>query len=472
MDIGSLFFRLGFKSKGTAELNNYKTAIDGAMDAAQAMQETFNEMLYVIEKMAIEMGALTQAEMDQHKADLKLLNTSKQIQQIDINQNKVEEKKIGLLHTAHSKLSSLVGTINAYRLELIGAASALIYFTHKTSEIVIEFDKLSSSTGISADTLQRVSAMAAESGASIDDLGSAVERLQKSSIDIMLGKGDISPYAFLGLDPHQDPLKLIERMQAKLKSMPVALGTKAAEDLGFSKELIYFLRNADQIKPPPKETLITEDEMKRLKEFNFYFNRIFDQARRVLSKFGATIQPFVSSLLYAFDRMTSMVGGFLNFISPFQRGIEIALILLSGAALAVSAILFPFMQWFLILSAALLVIEDIYSYFKGDKSIFGAMVYYLKEAGIYLENLIKKTADLIAQFTSSPIASITAKLAEFIKPTAPTGAAGAAGAGSVTNNNNILIDGTKNPEAVGKAVMDHITKTTSDAYYQFAPGGF
>lgn len=472
MDVGSLFFSLGFKSKGTTELKNYETAIDGAMSAAEAMQDTFNELLYVVERMAVSMGALTESELELHKQDMKLLKATKDIVPAAKEENKQNEKKVGLLKTAHQQLSRVYGKLNAYRIELLASASAIIYFTNKMSDMAVQFDKLSSMTGISADHLQRISALAAESGASVDDLGSAIKQLQEASVDIMLGKGDISPYAFLGLDPHQDPLKILEQMQVRLKNMPTALGTKAAKDLGLSEELIYFLRHSDQIKPPPEETLLTEAEMKRLKEFNFYFNRIFDQARRVMSKFGAAITPFVNELLYAFGRMTSMFGDFLNMLSPFQRQIEIFLKILAGVALVVGAILFPFIKWMLILGLVLGIVEDLYSYFKGDKSVFGGLIDMIKQSVEWVNKLIDRFLAMIAAFTASPIARLTEKMANLISPNAPAGAGAGGGVGAVTNNNNIIVNGAKSPAEVATEVTDKITKTTSDAYYQFAPGGF
>lgn len=473
MDVGSLFFSLGFKSKGTAELQNFETAIDGANSAAEVMQGTFEELLWVIERIALKMGALTEAEIDLHQQDMKLLKTSKDALPVDEKSNKVQEKKNGLLMTAHQKLTQVYGRLNAYRLEVIAGTVALAAFTNKMSDMVIEFDKLSSMTGISADHLQRISAIAAESGASVDDLGSAIKHLQEASVDIMLGKGDISPYAFLGLDPHQDPLKILEQMRIKLQTMPTALGTKAAKDLGLSEELIYFLRHSDQIKPAPEETLLTEAEMKRLKEFNFYFNRVFDQARRVMAKLGAAITPFVTDLLYAFDRLGRMFGSFFTFIEPMNKQVKVLLSVLSAVALAVGAILFPFVKWMAVISLLLVVIEDLYSYFKGDKSVFGGLIDLIKQGVEYIGSLIDKFLGLFSLLKDNPIAKFfIEKLSTLSPATAPAGAGAPGAMGSVINNNNIIVNGAKSPADVAAEVTDKITKTTSDAYYQTAPGGF
>lgn len=472
MDVGSLFFSLGFKSKGTTELKNYETAIDGAMTAAESMQDTFNELLYVIEKMAISMGALTATELELHKQDMKLLKATRDIVPAAKEENKQSEKKLGLLKTAHQQLSRFVGKMNAYRIELLASASALIYFTHRMSSIAEQFVKISSLTGISADQLQRISAMASEAGASVDDLGGAIQQLQAASVDIMLGKGDISPYAFLGLDPHQDPLKLLEQIQMKLKTMPTALGTKAARDLGLSDDLIYFLRNVENLKPPPEETLLTEAEVKRLSEFNFYFNRIFDQGRRVMAKFGAALTPFVNELLYAFGRMSEMFGSLFNMLAPFNKQIEILLKVLGAIALVVGAVLFPFIKWMLVIGMLLAVVEDLYSYFKGDKSVFGGLVDLVKQSVEWISKLIDKFLAMITAFTSSPIARLTETMANMISPSGPAGAGAGGGVGSVTNNNNIIVNGAKSPAEVATEVTDKINRTTSDAYYQFAPGGF
>lgn len=485
MEIGSLFFALGFKGTGAQELNKYETAIDGAQGAALALQNTWDDMLYLMEKMAVKMGALTAEELDLHKADMALMKQAKEARPVEQQQIRDLDKKNSLLSQAHQKLVSLVGKMNAYKIELYGSGAALVYFTKRMSDMAIHLDKAATLTGIPLDKMQKLGEIANQTGASLDDVAGAVRNFQENSMNIMLGKGgEIGAFQMLGLSPHEDPIKMLSLLQDKLKAMPTVLGNKLAKDIGLSDDLIYMLRNADKFEAPPEETFLTEKEVRRLKEFGFYFNKVFGQVQRVFSKLASTVEPFVRLLLYGLERIVQMFGKLINSVEPFQDTIMSILKVLAVMAGAAFAYVSP---WIAAFSALLLVFEDLYSYTKGDKSFTGWLIKQFSDINNAIDLAVASLGTFFSMLLTIPaylaggkegvaklddtigdiVASMSGGLKSMIgKSPAPAGAAGALGSSEVTNNNNITINGAGDPVKTGKAVVEAISRQNSDAVYQ------
>jgi hypothetical protein len=142
----------------------------------------------------------------------------------------------------------------------------------------------------------------------------------------------------------------------------------------------------ENIKPIPKETLLSDDELKRLKNFNFYFTRVFEQGKRTLMKFAAFMSPVVSELVHLMDRISMLASKGLNALEPWMKKFEPFMPLLKGLGIALFAAIFPATAAFLFL---MVVLEDIGSYLNGDKSVFGLMI-------DQLDSVTKRTEALIA----------------------------------------------------------------------------
>ena len=120
MEIGSLFFALGFKSKGTSELNQFESATEAVHQTTIDLMEAFDGMIYLMEKMAVKIGAITQEELDLHHADLQLLKDNKAklaattalATQEKKTETSLKENK-SLLGLFHGKLVEGVGRLNA-----------------------------------------------------------------------------------------------------------------------------------------------------------------------------------------------------------------------------------------------------------------------------------------------------------------------------------------------------------------------
>jgi hypothetical protein len=476
MQLGELIFQLGFQNSGSGEIKEFNSAIELSQSVAENLAATMDKMSIILEKIALKMGAITKEEIKKFNAVEKTQRIEKSSLDTQNKTNTARQKEGSLLGTLSQKMTNYFGKMNAARIALLATTSAVTYFTKKMSDAAVHLDKISTLTGISTTGLQRIGAMAEQSGASIDDLAGAVAGFQKNSVDIMLGKGgNIGAFQFMGIDPHQDPLKILDQLSKKLKTMPTALGTSMAKDMGLSDDLIYFLKNADNLKPPNEETLLTDKEIKRLKDFNFQFNRIFGMGQRTLQKFAALIVPIVSGVNYFFERMSMMFSGLINKITslnPFWDKMKkfLPVILLMGALLF--AAFFPITATIVAIAAAF---EDLWSFVNGDDSLLGRMLKKFTDVNAMVKNIIDGLAAIANMatfgiFEKQILGAANAAeggILDFVtKPfTVPANAMQDAFMGQsapqVNQNINIQIDGSKNPVVTGQEVK----KEVSDAYY-------
>ncbi len=276
----------------------------------------------------------------------------------------------------------------------------------------------------------------------------------------------------------------MSKLAAKLKTMPTTLATTLAKGLNLSDDLIYFLKNAENLKPPSEETILTDKEIKRLKDFNIYFNRIWEQSKRTLQKFASVITPIANLLLYAFDRVTLMFSGIMTKMDPFITKVQKFAPTLAAIGATLFAALFPVTAVILAIGGAL---EDLWSYSRGEDSLFGRMVSWTKELTHWIDLVVNglgfvadylsggMATDTIAKWTekaANAAKSLVGSKKEEVKSTIMGKPTSGIAPKTTTNNVTINVDGTKNPHEVAKEVVKQQKKYTSDTYFQQPQAGY
>jgi hypothetical protein len=228
--------------------------------------------------------------------------------------------------------------------------------------------------------------MAKTTGGDINDITSALRHLQTEATNIALGRGgNIGVFQYLGVDPQGDPMKVLDQLMRKLNSMPVALRNTMAAELGFTDDLMYMWRNMGNVAPARPETLLTDKELKRLKDFGFYFNKIWEQSKRVLEKFGAVLTPIATGVLRMFDSLGTSFSIVMNKMGPFFDMLKKnapALIIFAGALMVA---FMPLTSVLLVLAA---IFEDVMGYIAGKDSLFGRMLTWITDINRGLKDMI------------------------------------------------------------------------------------
>lgn len=485
MQLGQLFFALAVKGQGDIQMQKFDDAVTGAHESVLQIQDSISHFIFLLERMAVKMGAVTQEEIEMAKQRKTGAKEVEKESVVETKQTKGRERAVMVLHNLREKTKSYGQNLALARTQLIAATGALTAFVKKSSDVAVQLDKINALTGVSTQTMQKLGAMAAQTGGSVDDIAGAVRHFQEEAVNISLGRGgNVGVWQFMGIDPRQDPLMIIGQLQAKLKSMPTALGTVMAKDLGLSDDLIYFLKNADALEPPSEETILSDAEVKRLKAFNFEFNRVWDQTKRILTKLGAFIAPLASQIVYAADRMSRAIGSIIKKVEPFFETLKQMAPALAMIFGIIAAKMFPITA---ALSLLALVLEDLWTFFEGGDSVLGRWVAAFKEIGSWVEfikvgiaavldtltmgKFTEKIGDMVfdpKKFLGDIGSNIKGWFSGDAAPTMPaTGAASGA-----TNNVKIEINGAKDSKVVGNEVLEKLKKATGDSFFQQPQGGY
>ena len=256
---------------------------------------------------------------------------------------------------------------------LIYIGRAVMDVTKKVASLVISLSqvsyetlKLSRNLGVSTDSLQRFGNLAVAQGVKLSDFQSAISSLRKMSADIMLGRGDISPFAILGINPHQDPEKILIQLQQRLKQLPEAVGTAFASDLGLSPDMINFVRRTDfgRLARQPK---LSASELKTLEDMRSSALEFLNLLTVLGQKALAFLSPVVKLVLVPINNL-------LRNITSNTMRLRWAIVNLATAFNIAVAVINPALGGVLLTLEALgLIMEDLVK--TGGKGFIAWVIY-------------------------------------------------------------------------------------------------
>lgn len=481
MQIGSLFFSVGFKSTGTEAARQMTAVSNQLADTSDRVVEIMEQLADTLQKIALKMGAVTIQEIEQAKVQTEL---NKKTQEYTENQEKAGNattKNFGLYRMFFEKLRDSVGTLNAVRLQIIAVSAAMTYMAEKSAQLGANLLRFNQLTGLSAQKLQGLQQQAASAGVSADDVTEAIKTLQRTSVSISLGEGDGKAFQLLGLAPGQDPFAMLQTLERAARSMPPSLFTKLAEDAGLSENVIGMLHDIRQLPPPDQNLIFTDSEIKNLKSFDIFFNTSVNKFEIAMKKLGASVAPFVTPLLTGLDRWAWAISRISMLITNASTEMKAFAMLMSGVAVAVFAAFFPLTT---LLTGLILLVDDFLAYMRGDESYIGD---FLKLFGTFIDSIRLKFGQLkedLKNFAFFDFMKDLVKLMTMINPaflganlaysaiTGPTGTAGAPGAMSQTNNVNIQVDGSKSPTDTANVIKQHLQQQNANGFFQQSAGSY
>lgn len=455
MNIGELFIKLGIKTEGLAQISVVKEKVTKSITQAGVAVSRF--------KTAFE----------------KLKDTY----------TKVSDKVKGFsqkLQDSKGTLGDWVSNIKVAQVQLVAFGASIVAVTKKASDYAAQLVRFNSVTGMSSQYLQSLSQDAAASGIEFGEVEESLKGLQSRMLDVQMGQGDISPFARLGIDPRSDPSAVIEQLKTKLNTMGPQMGSKFARDLGLSDSFIAFLKEAKSLPPADKSLLLSDKEIQNLKEFNIYFNRIFDNVKRILQRFGAQMMPLAKAIVFAVERIGLVikdVGTAFDWIANRVQGFQG---ILTTVVVALAALFAPLTFG---IAGVVLVLDDFFAFMRGDKSVIGGYVELFKNWDLVLKGLIitvkelwdsfnvkdavKATIDTVKSMISSVGSAFGLGDTEVGQSAKTKAAAAGATNNASTQNNNVEINvnGAGKPESVATEVAKKLKGTMSNTMFQQPVGG-
>lgn len=317
--------------------------------------------------------------------------------------------RIGL-KTDEAKAKSFTNSMKAAKTTLIavtavaaGTALAIRKISKEAMDAAVALKQMNAETGVSTTELQRWQQVAEQTNQSAESVNSAIKAITSNQEKIRLGQGNISGYQLLGIDPTQDPFEILEQLRTKTDGLSDAMKRNILNQIGVGAGMIQTLSLSRKefdamasrsfiISPQAIETLNqTKATMDHASRGIQYLKTqiavgLAPQIKALTTRFLAFIKAneegFIKGFQKAFNILTKFLGAIGNVARLIDTGIRgtigwnnalkilLGTIIIMNSALLLSPI--GLITAGIILLIA--VIDDLYVYSKGGKSLFGEMM--------------------------------------------------------------------------------------------------
>lgn len=317
--------------------------------------------------------------------------------------------RIGL-KTDEAKAKSFAKSINSIKVGLVAATTtaaaasiAIKKVTDDALRMAVSFKQFETETGASAQQLQKWQSVVEQTNQPIEQVTAAIKSLSANREKIKLGQGDISGYQLLGIDPNQDPFEILEDLRAKTQGLSQAMKKNILSSFGVGSGMIQALEMTNEefnrlsansfiISPSAINTLNQAKSSIDLagRAINYMKTQIAvglaPQLQRLTKRTTEFIKKnedgIIKGFQIAFKWVTKFTGAIINTVTGINNLVTATIGWKAGIGVVVAALAVLNAQLLLspigLMTAGLLlliaVMDDLYIYSQGGKSLFGNMM--------------------------------------------------------------------------------------------------
>jgi len=136
------------------------------------------------------------------------------------------------------QLVNVQNTLKVAAVGVTGFVYGLQKITRESMASTASLKQFEAETGASTTELQRWSAVAKEAGSNGQSVASAVRAIASNREAIKLGRGDISGYQLLGIDPNQDPFEILTQLREQTRDLPEAMRRNVLSSMGVGADML------------------------------------------------------------------------------------------------------------------------------------------------------------------------------------------------------------------------------------------
>lgn len=355
--------------------------------------------------------------------------------------------RIGL-KTDEDKAKSFSNALKGVRTGLIavtgiaaGTSVAIKKITTDAMNAAAAFTQFETETGASAQELQKWQAVALQTNQSAESVTNAIKSIADNQAKIKLGQGNISGYQLLGIDPNQDPFKVLEDLRTATEGFSQEQKKNALSMMGVGTGLLQTLEltrgefdamasRAFIISPQAIDTLnktkssvdlagraikyikaqIAVGLSPQIKETTKRFSEWVKVNEEGIIKGFQKAYTFVEKFVGALTNTATVINTLVTGTLGWERTIKLAAVAFGVLNAVMMASPIGLITAGIILLVA--VLDDLYIYSKGGKSMFGKLmeefpgleqglfgfVDKMKEFGGWIQDAIDKIKELKALF--------------------------------------------------------------------------
>ncbi len=278
-------------------------------------------------------------------------------------------------------------TVKGIQGELVGAIAGTLSLAAAVKAMngamaqALEFKKFSAETGASAQELQKWANVADQVSGSGDAVAASIRAITSNQEAIKLGKGNISGYQLLGIDPRSDPFAVLEKLRGKLQGLSPAMRRNVASQFGISPDLVMTLEltNDEFDKMAARAWIIPQSSINGLNKARAALSEVKNAFNFIQAELATKFAPVIEKVTKWVINFALMVERAVLMLDKIIRGTigwKAALAVLVGvlAILNASFLLSPIGLFTIAILALMAILEDLYVFSTGGDSLFGLLV--------------------------------------------------------------------------------------------------
>lgn len=219
------------------------------------------------------------------------------------------------------------------------AATGVIVLINKAIDATMRMANFGTATGLSTDRLQEFQHAAQVGGASASDMLALLDSLQLKQAQIALGEGDLSPFAFFGIDPNQDTNAVIDQLRVKLKTFSkeqLAVAREMAGRLGVGRDLFAaMLREARKL---DEAFVMSPEAIEATQELNSAWKDLTFRLAAIRNQIVSAIAPAFAQMIKIMGVLLTPIAKFINYLNSGTRLANILRGHLAGLAIVLGVV--------------------------------------------------------------------------------------------------------------------------------------
>lgn len=367
MNVGSLFFKLGFQADGMGDAAQFNNTTVMLEQNTQKLLTVMNSMADSLNDLALKFGAITEAEhlLNRQVRDFGAL-TKKNTDGLD-KQNKPASNWQKNLKNISGGVKELTSYLNPMTLAATVAGSALAKMALNAANIGGSLKLFSNLTGVSTDRIQILERKFSQFGVSAEEVQESVKGMIETSNKIKLGdETSIRAYAVLGLTPDMDPEQKMKRVaQAADRFKDKSMFAMFAKEAGLSEKIINGLVQGAMDIKVDQNALMSPQSVERAAKFERSWEGFKQNLADGASKIGTVLMPMLQPALDLLDNMMVGFREIANLVTMLQDTVP-------GIASAFKVLGIAIATFFLgPIVAVVAALNDLVNFIRGKDSIIG-----------------------------------------------------------------------------------------------------
>lgn len=247
------------------------------------------------------------------------------------------------LKDVSKEIDSAVGSATKLALGVDVLTTGLAAMIHGALNATTSLRQFGLVTGLSTEELQQWQYKAALSNVSAQEMADTVENIQKTGMKIATTGEGAQPWVLLGIDPTQNPFKVLAQLQTVLNSMDarrVALARSIVDQTGIGRNVFAMLRQPDAGRLPAR-FIVNEKDQAKMAALNREWQNLGFLVNQTKTKFISELGPGLTDIVVLLERAASAANRFVQWLDVHPnvaKGLAYAAGIIAGLAASMTVI--------------------------------------------------------------------------------------------------------------------------------------